>query len=734
VLHAQGGGSWRLENLDVAQVWCSVVQLEKKMKHLIQLARAAYQRVAVLLSLQGSHVVPLQGPCPDFRGDLPTAKDGSCDIIGAQPLGGGGLGLKVSAVQNPMAPHKCWEPTALRALSASFVLVAHLLLLGATLALCVLSISRNGFVEITSKDDPFLKSVGQDWSFVWESLPTFILQFFTLLRNWPADDAAFREPFVELTRTDAKSRKHNARATAVLLDYRNKSITTRWVHAWRNRHYHLALALFLSLIFQVFLTPFSAGFIKDDDVVFNSTFSMRNGFEFTEGSLRSHSDWLVELQLAISEDVHGAENTAWTNGTHAFQPLNPALILPGARLTAASHAFAVRQACSVLTPSDFSIAYEEFSAQDATGQVTVTANDRNCYIENRFSIGAMDRPRIVQVVSETTCASKPDFPSRIVIVSAEHDKDANPPLGKLTVTSCIPLYEHTPGHLTVVWSNITAASSSSPTRPRILSFLQTGPTTRHDQSFGPSFQAGLTAVSEAGGRGFTQQVPSMFGRLVVERALQILSVSSTGPIIPTPEQTANETSAGILINNPAVIPEAVQVAFASVYRIAVARLGFQSTTDIPEGFREGLVQTPQTRLFVRAWFAVCVIAFTILSMVSTLWLVVRRYKRPCGLEEEPEGLLWAAMMTYNAGTEVQEMIKDMALSRKKAEGKGVMQVAWENWSLNAASFFMEREGRTYQLRADGLEKTGTPNALDVNSQGQVNNIESGSSGIPPGRP
>ncbi|GAB1312103.1 hypothetical protein MFIFM68171_02313 [Madurella fahalii] len=593
---------------------------------------------------------------------------------------------------------KNWEPEALRALPVSFVLVAHLILLGATAALWVLTSSLNGFVEITNKDDRFLDSLGQDWSVVWESLPPLILQFFTLVRNWPADEAAFREPFAELGRTDVR-RRANARAT-VLLDYRDKNILLRWYYALRNRHYHLGLALFLSVVFLVFITPFSAALIKEEDVVFNSTILMRTGFEFFEAALvPSHHDWTAELQLAISEDVHGAEKTRWTNGTHAFQPLSPdtaAYGTVGARLTAVSHALAVRQACVVLSESDFSVVFDDLSDPDnAAGQVTLKANDRNCYIERRFTIGAVMRPRVVEVISEAGCASQPTYRTRIVILTAEHNPQAEAQLGKLTITSCIPLYEQTAGDLTVEWSNTTQGSSPA---PRIVSFQATEPTVRQEPIYAPTFEREVIDVEESGAQVFTQAVPSMFGRLVVARATQILT--RDGRLT----EGAEGDSAAHVIDNPDVLPEAIQVAFASVYRIAVVRLAFRATADIPPGFTEGLLQRPQTRLFARPWFAGCLVGFTLLSLASTTWLVVWRHRRPCPLMEEPKGLLSAAGLLYGAGPEVEAMVGDAAMSGGK--NAPFLEMAKDNWSLDTAHFYLEPMGDRNVLRAAGLEKRG----------------------------
>lgn len=98
--------------------------------------------------------------------------------------------------------NKKWEPAALAALPVSLILAAHLLLLTGIVTLMVLTHQLNGFVEIKTKEHSFLKSVGQDLSFVWNSLPPFIMQFLALARNWTADEAAFREPFAELRKTD----------------------------------------------------------------------------------------------------------------------------------------------------------------------------------------------------------------------------------------------------------------------------------------------------------------------------------------------------------------------------------------------------------------------------------------------------------------------------------------------------------------------------------------------------
>ncbi|KAL2135483.1 hypothetical protein VTI74DRAFT_8342 [Chaetomium olivicolor] len=661
-----------------------------------------------------------------------------------------------------------WEPAALTALPVSLVLAAHLLLLAAVVTLMGLTHQLNGFVEIKTKEDPFLKSVGQDLSFVWSSLPPLILQFFTLARNWTADEAAFREPFAELGRTDChdddtrtntstqpssqptpsqpstqpesttppsqppsqstvqtandttspllghRTPSPNAHLT-LLLDYRATNITLRWLAALRNGHLHLALASFLSLVFLVFVTPFSAALINDADVSFNSTVPMRSSFRLVETFPLMTTDWTSILEAAISEDVYKAARTPWTNGTHAFQPFEPDVELKRGSLgeggegekavvvTARSRAFDVRLSCVALefasgngAAGDGSVTASFESYDNETvygGQVTVKATDRGCYIERRFSISATARPVVVEVAAQGGCEGAKEYPTRIMFLTGEYDQTASSRLGKLAVKSCIPVYETTEGELTVTWGNGTGNGLSSIVHFKALSRTMPGKFT-----YGTSFEEGVIEVKEAGYAGVTLASPSMFGRLVVERAAEILGrngkpVASDGDKIP------------VAVANPDVIPEAMQLALASTYRISVARLGFQRRAQIEPGFGEGIVQTPQKRLFVRDWMGGCVIAFTLLSAGSTVLLVVHRRRRPCPLTEKPEGLLSYACLLHGSDAKVRAMLEDAV--RIAGADEKPSDAAKKAWALQDAHFYLGRVSETRMpraLRAQNLHK------------------------------
>jgi hypothetical protein len=301
-----------------------------------------------------------------------------------------------------------WEPLALKAFPASLTLIAHMVLLACIAALMIISKAHNGLSNVGYINDAFpFSMIGRDGmckihleicprvltrrainvqlsaSILWESLPPLILQLFTLLRNWMADEAGFREPFAELGREngrdeeerhvgsdididqsrcsssyfvstgdsssentktletdlpdDARSstpptRSHgskfnqepkpNAHLT-VLLDYRSYDLIRRWWYALRNGHPHLALAFVLSVIFLAFATPFSAALVRDAEVEFDGTVELTTAFSLIKDFPLEIEDWTEIILASESEDVYGARHASWTNATHAFQPFSP---------------------------------------------------------------------------------------------------------------------------------------------------------------------------------------------------------------------------------------------------------------------------------------------------------------------------------------------------------------------------------------------------------------------------
>jgi hypothetical protein len=316
------------------------------------------------------------------------------------------------------------------------------------------------------------------------------MQLFVLMRNWTADQAGFREPFAELGRTaggdgttnPAKGSKNdedeapnaghlktvsltsdptdapssssaptqsatlgsrnklgskrkpepNAHVT-VLLDYYAYNAARKWVKAWLNGHPHLALAFLLSPIFLIFVTPLLAALIGEKNVNFariiplESTSSMINDFP------TSINDWMPIVLAAMSEEVHGAQNMAWTNATHAFHPFD----LPAgqifrdwideenveekdSRITVRSRAYTMRLDCTsngLMEDERQNTLQSTFEVDKTRKNATVRFSDRGCAMRRTFPIPTESQPFFMDVWADDSCAAE-GSPGRFTLMMA----------------------------------------------------------------------------------------------------------------------------------------------------------------------------------------------------------------------------------------------------------------------------------------------------------------------------
>jgi hypothetical protein len=577
------------------------------------------------------------------------------------------------------------------------------------------------------------------------------------MRNWVADEAGFREPFAELGRSEyceeqekKKKKKYGSSETldgddeenynddsgtslflekskpkpnshlTVLLDYRSYSFPVRWFYALRNGHLHLALAFLLSFVFLVLATPGSVALIYDSEVLLTTSIPLNESVLRVDGFPYLVGDWTPIILAAMSEDLHGAPRYVWTNATHAFHPFVPdsATVLghppanvsfPSVRnttnwvyeekpVTARSKAYTVRVDCTAYVDN---FGYRgkntiEPSIEIDEQVVTVRFTDSGCNMTRQIARPTSNRPRILEVTQEPKCDGSPEWPTRLVVLTAEweippaaqNNKTATsgnlPWPGTFSVTSCIPIYEVTPGLVTVSWpwselyDYVTPAMAypyllATTIRPTIYDFVPLGPLSVDPWEYQARFHLGITTPGYDPTSGPVAN--SLFGRLLVER----MQIRALGPYAPKYlyNFTGTVHDPGSLraralpdavhpVNiHATLVPESIQDCLATAYRIALSAYGFESKPfDQPASHsplsskqqeedqeltsQPASLTTTQRRLFLRVWLASTLLGLLLLSAISTAWLVQRRHAHPTPLTEKPRGLLAYACLLHPA--------------------------------------------------------------------------------------
>jgi hypothetical protein len=589
-------------------------------------------------------------------------------------------------------PQKTWEPIALRPTAVSLVVIAHAILLVTIVALVAATHSMNGFVEVQDGQDLSLlfRTFGTDLSFLWTALPPFILQLFLMCRNWLPDEATVREPFAQLgsgARVPADGKGNGQ--LSVLRDYRSTIYAIRWIATARDGHWHLSFGLLLSLIGNLLLVPLVASMIHVQDVTSVKGIFATHSVEFNESfAFAPVAEWGMILDAVTSEVLYGGRHISWTNKSHAFQPYEPMVKLPGqAQVTAPSKAYSAHLDCAVVPPQNYFFDYDRKSGTDNLALVRLNATDRGCTIKHTFPIfGALplkEKKATFEAGIEITCSNAANR-TRMFFIGATSVGDSQPELETMNVISCITSYGATPGNLTVQWLNYT---SSTP--PTFVDFKATDRTYISKNEDNDRFEYGILTTTLLQGASETE-----FGNLVVQSALKLL---------PTEVASRGDPMRAI-VTNLDILMQAIPQTFSFVYRAAISEIGFQPVQQSENALPvQATLEAPQTRLFVRYWVAAITLVFLLLSLVSTAWLVILRVRRPLSLKEEPDGLMsYIGLLLYNTDDMVAKMVRDVT-SADDFDGKFV-ETAKKKWMVEEATFSIVGNGfdGNIALRAENL--------------------------------
>lgn len=395
--------------------------------------------------------------------------------------------------------------------------------------------------------------------------------------------------------------------------------------------------LILSVFATFILPPLMASLIKEQESTFVSDTTAYRPLEFNSNTLANLEphQWNLILNSVIAEDLYSGEVSPWTNRTHAFRPLEPQNGFSGrGTLTAASTAYAAHLSCEKVEGAILQL--DDLGMNAGHVHVNLTATDRDCNIAYNFIISPTNRPLVVEAFHQTACGLDNSL-TRVVVLTASASSEETPRLNNPSLTSCIVAYSSTNGNLTAFWANGIAplqnatATNGKPgatTAPTFVSFSDTEPVTPKKDFLHADFEGSLLAINVVQyGSTQNQIANNEFADFIVAVATGLLPSSpnsSSGDIGTAPSLApASEIETALaIIHTPEVLLQAMPLAFASVYRVAVARMGMVPVraVNLEETAVMARLETMEMRLWVRYWLVAVMMVYSLASALSSMWL------------------------------------------------------------------------------------------------------------------
>ncbi|KAK0716041.1 hypothetical protein B0H67DRAFT_645715 [Lasiosphaeris hirsuta] len=542
------------------------------------------------------------------------------------------------------------------------VLAAHLVLFASLATLLVLTLRDSGFAASPTVKSSLLDSFGMDWEILWQTVPPFLISLFALYRNSAVDNAAYHITHVYIKNagnaapSDRPSNRSKQEERASLLgepsdkrifNYLEKWSLTRGLHAYRNGDFNLMTGFILGAIVTFILQPLMGSLIKEQESLFSRNVTTYRPVIFDGrklGDLKPY-EWNLILGSVIAEDLHNGKPSPWTNGTHAFRPFDLRTQPPdGGTLAAPSTAHTAHLSCERVT--DVVLQLDDLGMKGGPVRVNITATDRNCSIVYDFNIIPANRPLVSQAFQQTACGYGNSI-SRVLILTATASASAsgNETIARLddtTLTSCITAYSSTDGELVVSWGNgtATATSGSRPSAadpevpPTFVSFSHAAPVMPKKDFLQESFEGDLLGIREVQyGSPEDKVANTEFADFVMAVAAGLLAATSGSgsDLASGPGGNAggydtltffSSDAARTVIRAPDVLLRAMPLAFASIYRVAVAKVAMVPATaaDAQRTIVAGRLETTETRLWVRYWLVAVAMAYLVLSAGSGIWL------------------------------------------------------------------------------------------------------------------
>jgi hypothetical protein len=495
-------------------------------------------------------------------------------------------------------------------------------------------------------------SLSNIWSYglLWTFLPSFLMALYQMGFNAMIAGMTQRQPYVDLNNSEQDA---TTAGRTIMLDYRAYSTLYNWLVAFRMNHSFIGCALFLSSVTSIALVPLASHLFAAIPIVVTSNVNVTFPNTFESAPL-SNLDIQPAVTLARSVLTYGAQSPPWSTSKFAFEPFNVDQFHDQRNYTAPVTAYYGQVDCEILdvpTPD-----VSTTSTNDTSLSFHVL--DRGCLVP---SILIPVKLTIARSFGYGACDDEVHN-SRIGILSGIPSSVTD--FSNLTLVSCIPSYWKTAGILTI------STAGGSP--PKVESFTENG---NDETEFRPTdvdiFETDLASYLQFDPKGLFNS--DLFGTAVYEVAKKS---NAQNPL------------------DAATIKSSLESVFAAVFMYLTTTSLIQkadSRTMVAQQTRS------ETRLVVVSPVFWIVLALLILAAICNVNLIFYIARSRSILEEEPKGLLGAAVLLHDS-----DVTKFVAhVPGQLPSDIGVRKMIKAQYNVMESKCWYDAESRTIKLT--GLE-------------------------------
>ena len=568
------------------------------------------------------------------------------------------------------------------------VIIVTAFMIGALIALCVVSARKRGFTSVDDRSITFINfqvALGLTWTF----LPSLIFTSYGIVIRGIMKAIGTRQPFVELCDQGLGAPAEKS----IFLDYYAYPFYEQWFKAIKNKHHLVASGIKIAWTTHVAASLAARLFTP---VLVSRDFerTVQQESNFNNSAFLASSDIATVLDTVASTQIYGGELPPWTTSTYSLLNFTEPKVSSGtiglSNFSIATTAYSADVDCVALPSSQFTLTSQ--------GQGWLfEAVDRGCFLQEP---DILPEPVVtdqqvtfkyyLQTFANVSCPIDAGW-TRLVAVAAANLNDSSSGFTNKTAVSCLTSYYNSLGILNVTLDPTHSAA------PRIQSFMPQNKTLMDPRpTFAVNFEQVLhqpSVVDDTATLSATE-----FGRLIFLYAQK-------------------QSSQGFL--NGSVLANAISNIFPATFAIMSTTYLVQESDPVSI---QGTLYVSSTRLIVVQQVAYSIISVlaAIIAVLLLTYKTIHWQKQQSILYEKPIGLWGSAAILRHS--EVQKEAESLGSESSKAVEmrkafeppselgqKGWKMVDWDNPSqARIISTEGSREGPLYfNLRRKGKDNKGT---------------------------
>ena len=545
-----------------------------------------------------------------------------------------------------------WRDNWLHPGRLAVVFLATLSIIAAIATCCVISLSKNGLVQVSDSTITIANyQVGP--ALAWTTLPVLLITLYGMAFGAVVAACSDRQPYIELWAQD-----QDIGATlnqSILLDYRAHSkLTQPWI-AIRNKHLLLVFAITFTSIVNILLTSLTAYLFDAAVVDTNVPRAVTQNTTFNPAGFTYLTDLVPIFDIVSSSLVYDGTPPAWTTFSYSLlnfsNPATPKGNIGSSNFSLETMAYSANLDCSVLDESEYNLTYGSLGWQ-------FSGLDRGCQLTKDLLIGGLGSQNFtyyMQSFANIDCDIDAGQSCLVVLAAANFNQSLTV-LTNITAISCTTAYFNTSGTLDVkldltssatpAIQNFTAGSTTQMTDPR--------------PEFWKDFESLLHEASINDGTATTSATD--FGRSILEYTEVIDPQAYLSP--------------DTLRNSTMSIFTAVYATMSRIFLV-------QPTVAVSV---TGTLSISSTRLFVVTPISYTIIGILCAVGLITIWICIYVRKHKSILYEEPKVLLGSATLLCNSdlGPKVIEMrthVNNGKIVEAFEQGKYLKYINDKGWKI-----------------------------------------------------